>query len=266
MTTIDQNTTRDQAFGGLVTVLQHRSGYRFTVDALWLVAAARDQACGHVVDLGAGSGVVGLSLAAVPAVHRVSLIERQDGLAALAQDSITATQPRCPVDLLHADLRQVDVKAVNEPAQLVVCNPPFFDADSARPAAIPEQDAARRALAGDVTDFIDAAARLLHNEGALVVVFPARQSARLLFSLEAANFGIRALRFVQTRAQSPARLIIALAKLGCRTDLHIHPPWIEFDDAGQESPLAQALRRKQIMLDPALAGLTPSLPVDEETL
>src|SRR5579872_6937165 len=76
--------TDDAALGGRLRLLQPRRGHRFGHDAILLAAATPVQAGDRVAELGAGVGAAGLALAVrVPGV-RVTLVEIDADLAALA--------------------------------------------------------------------------------------------------------------------------------------------------------------------------------------
>ncbi|MFH1810360.1 MAG: methyltransferase [Pseudomonadota bacterium] len=234
--------TENAVLGGRVVVAQDRRGYRYNVDALWLVRHCVGEARGRVVDLGAGSGVIGLCLGARVGVDEVVLVERQAALVRCARRSIELSAPRCPVRILEKDLRQLTAAEVGAPADLVVCNPPFHDVTRSRPAANPQLDQARRALHGDVHDFVRAARRLMGAESWLGVVYPAARRGELLEALRASGLSAGQWRVVQARPKRPPRLILVLVRPGSTGDFDELEPWIEQDSDGSESSLARSLR------------------------
>ena len=81
------DTTLDALLSGRLLLEQRRDGYRFTSDALLLAAFARPFLAGgaSVLDVGAGVGVVGLTLRCVDPSLRLTLLERQPALAELCR-------------------------------------------------------------------------------------------------------------------------------------------------------------------------------------
>src|SRR4029077_12307748 len=73
--------------GGRVLLRQLPLGHRSGTDAALVIAAARPDARGHIADLGAGSGAIGLSLAVLEPSLEVTLIELDPQIAALAAES-----------------------------------------------------------------------------------------------------------------------------------------------------------------------------------
>ncbi len=132
---------------GLV-VYQPLKAYRFGVEVYLLSAfALRGGLPKTVVDLGAGSGVLGLLLARWGA--DVTLIEREARWGPLLGRSIVESGLSERVRRVEADLRALDPLPQ---AELVICNPPWFPADQPR-SEDPWRANARMMLHGDVVDF-----------------------------------------------------------------------------------------------------------------
>jgi tRNA1Val (adenine37-N6)-methyltransferase len=239
--------SEDAVLGGRVVVAQPRRGYRFTADALWLVLFCRELARGHVVDLGAGCGVVGLCLATRADVTGVELVERQASLAACARRSVELSAPPCPVRVHPSDLRELTPGALGGPARLVLCNPPFFDLARSRAAASSEVDQARRAWHGDVAAFAQAGRRLGADGGWFAAVFPAAQRAQLLAALASAGLVVRLEQAVHPRPGAAARLVLVAAQAGVPGAVPRRAPWFEQEPDGGESALARSLRDPQLL-------------------
>src|SRR5215470_17296912 len=80
--------TADAFLGGALEVLQPVKGYRAGLDGVLLAAAVPARPGERVLDVGAGVGVVGLAVARRLPQVRVTLIEREARLAAMARENI----------------------------------------------------------------------------------------------------------------------------------------------------------------------------------
>ena len=129
-------------------VYQPLKAYRFGVEVYLLSAfALRGGKPKTVVDLGAGSGVLGLLLARWGA--EVTLVEREARWSPLQRRSIVESGLSERVQMVEADLRGL---APLPRAELVICNPPWFPAEQPR-SEDPWRANARSMLHGDVVDF-----------------------------------------------------------------------------------------------------------------
>lgn len=157
--------TKETPAPGLV-VCQPARGYRYGIEvyALATFALAGLRAGGSsppwsVIDLGSGSGVLGMLIAkrgaAVVAVERDELwIER--ARQSCAESGVS-------VDVHHADVRSWR----GERVEMVVTNPPWFAADAGPTSPNPLRSVARTCLHGGVAEFIQVG--LSHSERVCVV-------------------------------------------------------------------------------------------------
>jgi tRNA1Val (adenine37-N6)-methyltransferase len=90
-----------------IKVYQHREGYRFSMDAVLLYSFVNLKRVQRIVDLGAGSGVVGLLLAKKYSDASVTLVELQSGLFNLAKKNIRTNKLAHRVQALKADIRKL---------------------------------------------------------------------------------------------------------------------------------------------------------------
>src|SRR5450830_2144147 len=80
-------TSEDAVLGGRLLLRQPLAGHRVGHDAILLAAATGGRAAELAVDLGAGVGAAGLALAARVGGLKVTLVEIDKALCALAADN-----------------------------------------------------------------------------------------------------------------------------------------------------------------------------------
>ena len=116
-----------------IQLYQHKSGYRFSADAVLLSAFINTPRLKKVADFGAGSGIIGLLLAKKYPAAEITLIELQENLVRLAEKNAALNGLDKKAKVVHADIRELftDVyvrKTGCDPLHtydLVVSNPPF---------------------------------------------------------------------------------------------------------------------------------------------
>ncbi len=176
--------TEDTLFGGGLVCRQHADGYRFSVDAVLAAHFCRPAARARILDLGAGCGVIGLILAHRHPAVRVTGLELQPALAALAADNIHCNALQDRVRILEGDAREIGRVLAPESFDLVVCNPPYRPQGSGRASRGDEAATARHELSASLADMVRAAAFCVRNRGAVVFVYPATRLATLLHRLQ----------------------------------------------------------------------------------
>jgi tRNA1(Val) A37 N6-methylase TrmN6 len=244
--------TADAFLGGRLRLYQPASGHRAGTDAILLAAAVPTSASGLAIDIGAGVGAAGLAAASAAPGLRVSLLEREPALAALARTNIAANQLEGRATVAEADLLSPDACRVVglEPASadLVLTNPPFLSGDKARIS--PDVDKAKAHVigAGGVVAWISACLTLLKSGGTFLMIHRADALAEILQSLSS-KAGALVLLPIHPSANRPATRILVRGLKGRRTPLALAPPLVLHGESGAFTSQAEALHRGEARLD-----------------
>lgn len=240
----------DALLGGRVRLLQPRRGHRAGTDAVLLAAAADATAREAVADVGAGTGAVGLMIAArVPEVSLVA-IERDARLAHLCGRNFALNGARGRVlaaDVLAPVGERRRMGLAPGCADLVVTNPPFLEAGSSRRSPDAGRAAAHELPPGDLEAWLRACADLLKPKGRLALVHRADRLGDVLAALRRGFGGVR-LRLVHPRADREAIRLVATATKGSRGPLAVLPPLLLHEEGGAFTPEAEALHRGEALL------------------
>jgi tRNA1Val (adenine37-N6)-methyltransferase len=233
--------THDSLWRGRLKLTQPAKGhgYRFNLDPVLLAGFA--PAAGHVLDLGAGCGVLGLLLLKMNKAERVTAVEVQPELAALAQqNAVDNGFGESQFRVLGGDLRSVPL-----PRDVDLCafNPPYFKAKSGRSAPNPSRDVARFERCGTLADFVDRAAFALGPSGALAAIVPFARGQELRALADQAGLGDQRVQHITPRPGDldSAQHVLLCARHGAARELHEPPLIVHAADTGRTfSPLVQA--------------------------
>jgi tRNA1(Val) A37 N6-methylase TrmN6 len=241
------DVTDDAALGGRLRLLQPRRGHRFGHDAILLAAATEAHSGDCVVDLGAGVGAAGLALAVRCPGTRVTLVDIDAQLVALATENAkrNALDDRVSAVTLDVAASAKGFSQAGMPPDAidrVLMNPPFHDAD--RSSASP--DAARKAAHIAPVHSLDVwtttALRLLRPGGVLTLIYRADALADVL-SVLARGFGSIEVIPVQPKPDAPAIRVIIRAVKGSRAPLVVQSGLVLNDDAGRPSAIVEQILR-----------------------
>jgi tRNA1(Val) A37 N6-methylase TrmN6 len=237
--------TDDAVLGGRLQLLQPARGHRAGHDAILLAAAAPKAK--HAVDLGAGIGTAGLALLARRAAERVTLIEIDENLAALARKNAERNGFRDRADVLCADATEID-RAQAGGADLVLMNPPFNDPARAQASPDPTRRQAHVGKDSDLGRWIDAARRLLEPGGRLVLIHRPEAEATILAAL--AGFAVELIPVLPRANATPIRLIVRATE-GAGGEPVLLPGIVLNGPDNRPSDMAEAILRHAAPLDPA---------------
>jgi tRNA1(Val) A37 N6-methylase TrmN6 len=216
-------TTDDVFLGGGLRVLQPAKGYRAGIDAVLLAAAVRIEpgAAPQVLDAGAGVGVVGLCLARRLETVRLTLIEIEPRLAALARENArrNGLDARCRV--MVGDVTDLATLPPDS-FDIAVSNPPFGVEGQGRSPADPLKARAHEMPVGALDSWVRAMARALRPGGRMVIVHRADALAELLTAMST-RFGGLEVMPVQAYAHAPALRVLITGQKGSKAPLALVP-------------------------------------------
>lgn len=238
---IPADESLDTLYQGKLSILQSRSGYRFSLDALLLGHFVQVHAGDRIVDLGAGNGVIALLLVTLHPSARVVGIEVQEPMVARAIRSVKLNRLRRKVEIIQGDVRSVKELFRAESFEVAVCNPPYRGVASGRINPDRERRVARHEIQGSLEDFLRAGAYLLRPKGRMALVFPAARAVDLLQAMRAENVEPKRLRLVHSTAGSAATLALVEGTKGGRRELEVMPPLVVYAPDGRYTAEAKAI-------------------------
>lgn len=248
-------TSEDAVLGGRLRLRQPLRGHRVGHDAILLAAFTAAQAGEHAVDFGAGVGGAGLALARRVAGLKVSLVEIDPALTALAAGNAAANGLADRVRALACDVE--DAAALNaaglSPRSIdrVLMNPPFNDPRRQNVSPDPRRRLAHVAAPGLLGRWAASAARLLKPGGVLTLIWRADGLADVQTAL-ASVFGGFGVLPVYPREGVPAIRVLVRAELGASTASTQEAPGLVLNGMeGKPTADAEAVLRAGLPLMPA---------------
>ena len=239
-------TSEDAVLGGRLRLRQPLRGHRVGHDAILLAAATAAHSGEHAVDLGAGVGGAGLAVAARVPGLRVSLVEIDVALAALAADNARLNRLDDRVRVQTCDVEDTAALAaagLNESTTgRVLMNPPFHDVRRQNVSPDPRRRLAHAAAPGLLGRWVTSAAWLLKPEGVLTLIWRAEGLDEVLAALKA-GFGAVTVLPVLPRPDKPAIRVLVRAVKGRQGSLAHLPPLALNDTEGRPSAAAEAVLR-----------------------
>ncbi len=221
---------------------QPESGFRFSADALLLACFSPAPTGTQVLDLGAGCGVVGFGLALRQPGIQLTGVDCNPEMVAAARENAARLGLGQRAVFVEADaalVRDTATPLDPESFPLVVCNPPYRDPETGRNCNDAARQQARFAGKQGLQAFVEAAAYVLCNRGRLCLVYLAERLPALLTLLRDHRLEPKRMRFVHSRADAAAKLVLVEARKNGGAQLTVEAPLVLYTAAGL-SPEAMA--------------------------
>jgi tRNA1Val (adenine37-N6)-methyltransferase len=228
-----QDTLDDLLINNL-KVFQAREGYRFSIDAVLLAHFPEVGQVRKIIDIGTGSGVIPLLLSQRTKAL-ITGIEIQADMVTRARQSICFNHLEEQINVIRADINNIDSFLPPGCADLVVSNPPYWKKGEGRISNNPEQAMARHELALTLEQVVDRAAYLLLPKGKLALIERAQRLPEALHLLSKYHLTGHRLRTVHSNRSSDARMVLLEAVKGSRAGLKIMPPLYIYNEDGSYS-------------------------------
>ena len=196
---------------GLV-IIQPKRGYRFNSDSVILANLAEVNEGEKVYDLGCGSGVIALLVAAKKGAKVVG-VELQDALASMAERSVKANSYEDKVIVVKGDIRQTESLFPAGDADAVLINPPYFKVGCGEASPDEMKAVARHEIALTLPEELAAVRHLLKEDGRAYFLFPASREKEFDGEVKLASLSLAEKVYLTSSAEkAPDSFIAKLTK------------------------------------------------------
>lgn len=230
----ETETLEDLGRAGM-RLIQPKRQFRYGTDSVLLSDFAASRRFTNAVDLGAGSGVIALLIAARMPRAKVDCVEIQPWAADILDRNIRMNGMEDRIRAHCGDLRESASVFGREQYDLAVSNPPYYDAATSLRSPSEEVNTARQDGECSPGELCRAAFSLIKTGGRFAVVYPAARAMALLRAMEENRIAPKRIRCVQdTPYRAPKLLLIEGVKQGGEGLIWL-PPLILHDENGAET-------------------------------
>lgn len=204
-------------------IIQHENEFCFSLDAVLLAHFATVRPGVSAVDLGAGTGVLGLLLLARGA-GRVTGVELNAAMADMATRSACLNRLEERLTMVNADVRQLQGLLPGGRQELVVANPPYRPMNGGFVSPNDRLALARHEVAGDLGDFVAAARYLVKYRGRFAMVHLPERLPEILRVMADAGLEPKRLQLVYPSLNRKPKFLLVEGVRGGKPGLDMLPP------------------------------------------
>ena len=224
-------------------LIQKKHALAFGTDAFLLFAFLRAAPRAHAVELGCGNGIISLLAMARGRFSRITALEIQKEMAALATRNVALNALDDRIAVSECDVRTLTPALLGGEVDVVFANPPYMKENSGFASPHKEKQTARHETEGGIAEFAAAAAKILKYGGLFYVVYRPDRLESLFAALKENTLAPKRLVFVHDHPEAPPSMILLEAKKGAGEGLVISPPLFLHEKGGDQklSPRAKSI-------------------------
>lgn len=219
-------------------IIQNNTGFCFGIDSVILSDFAKDiKNNANVVDLGTGTGILGLLLCKKTKLNSIVGIEIQEDVADMAKRSVELNNLENKFKIINCDIKEIFKEKLLEKNRydVVITNPPYKEIGTGKINEDEKKLISRHEIKATLSDFLETASSLLKDNGELYMVHKPERIVDIMQTMRKNKLEPKELKIVYPRKNSDASLILIKAKKCGRKFLKIQEPLYIYKENGEYS-------------------------------
>ena len=216
-------------------IIQNKNGFCFGIDSVLLSDFAKNIKNGaECVDLGTGTGILGILLCAKTNLKEIIGIEIQDEVAEMANRSIKLNNLENKFKILNINIKKIIEENILEKNSfdVVVTNPPYKKLNTGKINEEEKKLISRHEITANLFDFINTANYLLKDKGSLYMVHRPERLADIIEIMRSKKIEPKEIRFVYPQKNKEPNLILIKGVKNAKAFLKINKPLFVYDEEG----------------------------------
>ena len=225
-----------------ITLIQKKDGLTFGTDAFLLASFIKPLQKGTAVELGAGTGIISLLLAAREKFKHITAFEIQKDFAVLASRNIDFNELGEKVKVIHKDVLLASASDIGGEADVVFTNPPYMKTNCGKRNDTDYKYIARHEVCGNIEDFCACAFRLLKHGGKFYAVWRPDRMTDLIVAMRNNRLEPKTVTFVHAdKSTAPSMMLVSAIK-GGSSGMTVTPPLFLYNDGDRTKMSDEAIK------------------------
>lgn len=242
-----ENDERLDKVNEKITLIQKKDGLTFGTDAFLLAAFIKQQKYSTAVELGAGTGIISLLLAAREKFAMIDAFEIQRDFYDITSRNVTFNGLNDKIRVHDLDIRKLNQAYLGYEVDVVFSNPPYMLADSGKKNASERKYIARHEVCGGIDDFCQAAYRVLKHGGKFYCVWRPDRLTSIMSSMRKNRLEPKIMVFVHSDKSSEPSMVLISATKGGAEGMRILPPlFLNEDTIGENGERVMSAKAQNI--------------------
>lgn len=223
----------DLEYKGL-KIIQNKDGFCFGIDSILLTDFAKEiKEKSTIIDLGTGTGIIGILLSDKINPSKIIGVEIQKEVYEMAQKSIELNHLQGKFEIINGDIKDLQDKLQMNTFDAVVTNPPYKKLGTGITNENDKKLISRHEITATLEDFIKMSKKLLNDRGSLYMVHRPDRLVDIIELLRKYKLEPKRIRFVYPKEGKEANLLLIKACKNAKPFLKIEKPLYVYKKNGE---------------------------------
>ena len=213
-------------------IIQHPGRFCFGMDAVLLSAFARVKAGECVLDLGTGTGILPILLAAKTAGQKFTGLEIQPESADMARRSVLHNQIEERVEIVEGDIREASEIFGRSTYDVITTNPPYMIGGHGLANPEDAKAIARHEVLCTLDDILRESKAILKPNGRFYMVHRPFRLAEILAKMCEAGIEPKRMRLVHPYVDKEPNMVLVEGMRGGKPRMTVEPPLVVYNKDG----------------------------------
>ena len=218
-------------------IIQNKNGFCFGIDSVLLSDFAKEIKNGaKCVDLGTGTGILGILLCAKTNLSQIIGIEIQEEVAEMANRSIILNNLENKFKIININLKEIKNNKINylekNSFDYIITNPPYKKLNTGKINENEKKLISRHEITASLDDFIEVANYLLKDKGTIFMVHRPERLADIIEKMRKEKIEPKEIKFVYPKINEEPNLILIKGVKNAKPFLKINKPLYIYNEDG----------------------------------
>lgn len=215
-------------------IIQKKDGFCFGIDSILLADFAKKiKNNSNVLDLGTGTGILGILLCEKTNLKSIIGVEVQKDIAEMANRTIILNNLENRFSILNENIKEIDKILKLDSYDAIITNPPYKKNNSGKINSTETKLISRHEIKAELSDFVKVSFKMLKDKGSLYMVHRAERLADIIYEMRLNKIEPKRIKFVYSNINCEAKLVLIEAVKNGKSFITVENPLIIYNENGE---------------------------------